>query len=114
MPRTPSRTTSTGPASAARSRISTRQEGDYALVTIQDTGGGIPAEVAGRIFDPFFTTKDVGRGTGQGLAIARTMVVERHGGALTFETVPGRGTAFHIRLPVAGLAPVDEPALAAV
>ena len=67
-----------------------------------------------RIFDPFFTTKEVGRGTGQGLAIARTMVVERHGGTLTFETVPGRGTTFHIRLPVAGLAPVDEPALAAV
>jgi PAS domain S-box-containing protein len=89
--------------------ISTREEGEYALITIQDTGGGIPAEVAARIFDPFFTTKDVGRGTGQGLAIARAMVVERHGGALTFETVPGRGTAFQVRVPVAGLHPAGQP-----
>jgi PAS domain S-box-containing protein len=93
--------------------IRTRHEGEHALVSIQDTGGGIPAEVAGRIFDPFFTTKDVGRGTGQGLAIARTMVVERHGGTLTFETDPGHGTTFHVRLPVAGLRPAAEPELAA-
>ena len=52
------------------------------------------------MFDPFFTTKDVGRGSGQGLAIARTIVIERHGGELTFETELGRGTAFHVRLPV--------------
>ena len=67
---------------------------------IGDTGTGIPAAVAGRIFDPFFTTKDVGRGTGQGLAIARRIVVERHGGTLSFETEQGRGTTFHVRLPV--------------
>jgi PAS domain S-box-containing protein len=93
--------------------IRTRHEGGYAVVAIKDTGGGIPAEIAGRIFDPFFTTKDVGRGTGQGLAIARTMVVERHGGTLTFETDPGRGSTFQVRLPVAGLAPAGEPELAA-
>ena len=82
------------------------------LVSVQDTGGGIPPAVAGRIFDPFFTTKDVGRGTGQGLAIARTMVVERHGGTLSFESA-GRGTTFHVRLPVAGLRPAHEPERAA-
>jgi PAS domain S-box-containing protein len=93
--------------------IQTRHEGEHVLVSIRDTGGGIPADVAERIFDPFFTTKDVGRGTGQGLAIARTMVVERHGGTLTFESDPGGGTTFHVRLPVAGLRPAAEPELAA-
>jgi signal transduction histidine kinase len=82
--------------------IRTRAVGDHALISIADTGCGIPADVADRIFDPFFTTKEVGRGTGQGLAIARTLVVERHGGSLTFETVPGAGTTFHVRLPIGG------------
>jgi PAS domain S-box-containing protein len=83
-------------------RIRTRGEGDHVLISIADTGCGIPADVADRVFDPFFTTKEVGRGTGQGLAIARTLVVERHGGTLTFETVSGEGTTFHIRLPIDG------------
>ena len=69
--------------------IHTRHEGEHVVVSITDTGGGIPRDVAERIFDPFFTTKDVGRGTGQGLAIARTIVVERHGGTLTFDSDPG-------------------------
>ena len=55
----------------------------------QDTGTGIPPHVAERVFDPFFTTKEVGRGTGQGLAIARRIVVERHGGTLTFDDRAG-------------------------
>jgi signal transduction histidine kinase len=54
------------------------------------------------VFDPFFTTKEVGQGAGHGLAIARTLVVERHGATLTFETAPGEGTTFHVRLPVDG------------
>jgi two-component system NtrC family sensor kinase len=94
--------------------IHTRHEGDHVIVSITDTGGGIPDDVAERIFDPFFTTKDVGRGTGQGLAIARTIVVERHGGTLTFDSDPGRGSSFHVRLPVAGLQPTTEPDLAVV
>ena len=69
-------------------------------ISITDTGPGIPGRRPGKIFDPFFTTKDVGRGTGQGLAIARRIVVERHGGTLTFETEQGRGTTFLVRLPV--------------
>ncbi len=80
--------------------VGARSEGEYVHIWIGDTGCGIPAAIAARVFDPFFTTKEVGRGTGQGLAIARTMVVERHGGSLTFETEAGKGTTFHIRLPV--------------
>src|SRR3954447_757767 len=79
-------------------RIRTRADATHVLISVADTGCGIPAEVADRVFDPFFTTKEVGRGTGQGLAIARTLVVERHGGSLTFDTGPGAGTTFHVRL----------------
>jgi PAS domain S-box-containing protein len=95
--------------SCGRGRISLRTvaEGDHIRISVSDTGTGIPAEVAGRIYDPFFTTKEVGRGTGQGLAIARQIVVERHGGTITFETHPGRGTTFHVRLPIAGCPRVD-------
>jgi two-component system, NtrC family, sensor kinase len=93
--------------------IRTRRDGDNVVVSIADSGGGIPAEIARRIFDPFFTTKDVGRGTGQGLAIARTMVVERHAGTLTFDSEPGHGTTFHVGLPIAGLQLAGEQARAA-
>jgi signal transduction histidine kinase len=88
--------------SGERGRISiaTHCEGENVVVSIADTGGGIPAEVAGRVFDPFFTTKEVGRGTGQGLAISHTIVNERHGGSLTFITEVGEGTTFHVSLPV--------------
>lgn len=75
-----------------------------ALITIADTGAGIPEGIRDRIFDPFFTTKEVGRGTGQGLAIARS-VVDRHKGTLTFETEVGKGTTFLIRLPIEGSEP---------
>jgi PAS domain S-box-containing protein len=90
--------------------ISACQDGDDVLVSIADTGCGIPPEVANRVFDPFFTTKEVGRGTGQGLALARTMVVEGHGGALTFETVLGTGTTFHVRLPIGATEKLVEAA----
>ena len=80
--------------------IRTAVEGDDVVVSVSDTGCGIPADVAARIFDPFFTTKAVGRGTGQGLAITRSLVVDRHGGTITFDTEVGKGTTFHVRLPI--------------
>ena len=80
-------------------RVRTYQEGSIVVIAISDTGTGIPEAVRGRIFDPFFTTKDVGRGTGQGLALARAVVGEQHGGSLTFETEMGKGTTFFVRIP---------------
>ena len=80
--------------------VETRHAPPWAEITIRDTGTGIPEEIRHRVFDPFFTTKGVGKGTGQGLAIARHVVVEQLGGELTFETETGRGTTFHIRLPL--------------
>ena len=85
--------------------VRTRQDGDHVVVEVGDTGGGIPPEVAERVFDPFFTTKDVGKGTGQGLPLARTVIVDRHHGTIDFESTPGVGTTFRVRLPVdAGVA----------
>jgi len=80
-------------------KISTRREEDWAVIRISDTGLGIPLAIRSRVFDPFFTTKEVGKGTGQGLAISHT-VVEKHGGTITFETAEGEGTTFIIRLPL--------------
>ncbi|SOB59173.1 PAS sensor protein [Pseudodesulfovibrio profundus] len=79
--------------------LSTREEGDMVLISISDTGTGIPEAIREKIFDPFFTTKEVGRGTGQGLAIVHDIVVERHGGSIDIETEEGKGTTFKIRLP---------------
>jgi signal transduction histidine kinase len=81
-------------------RVATRMLDGQVEISISDTGKGIPQHVRARIFDPFFTTKEVGKGTGQGLAIARTVVVEKHKGTLHFETEIGRGTTFFIRLPI--------------
>jgi two-component system, NtrC family, sensor kinase len=81
-------------------RVRTERAGDIVRVTIGDTGTGIPDSIRDRVFDPFFTTKPVGKGTGQGLAIARSIVVDRHGGRLTYETDVARGTTFHIDLPI--------------
>lgn len=73
--------------------------GDWAEIRIRDTGTGIPKHVRERIFEPFFTTKEVGKGTGQGLAIARSIIVDKHQGTIHFETEEGQGTTFIIRLP---------------
>jgi PAS domain S-box-containing protein len=82
--------------------VGTRRDGDGAEIFVQDTGPGIPEDVRARIFDPFFTTKEVGKGTGQGLAIARSVVVDKHGGTLDCETEQGKGTTFIVRLPIDG------------
>jgi len=81
--------------------VTTRALGRWAEIRIQDTGTGIPADIRDRVFDPFFTTKQVGRGTGQGLAIAHAVIVEKHGGTIAFETEPAKGTTFVVRLPIA-------------
>jgi signal transduction histidine kinase len=80
--------------------VSTAIANDWAEIRISDTGAGIPEDVKVRIFDPFFTTKAVGKGTGQGLAIAYDVVVNRHSGQLQVDSTPGKGTCFTIRLPL--------------
>lgn len=84
--------------------VTTRRVGQWAEIRIRDTGSGIPEKIRGRIFDPFFTTKPVGKGTGQGLAIAHSVVVDKHGGTIHFETEMGKGTTFIVRLPLANRA----------
>lgn len=81
--------------------ISTHKMTDSVAIHISDTGAGIPGAVQHRIFDPFFTTKDVGKGTGQGLAIAHSVITDKHGGSLRFETKEKEGTTFIIELPLA-------------
>jgi signal transduction histidine kinase len=82
--------------------VSTRRDGDWVEIRISDTGGGIPEAIRDRIFDPFFTTKEVGKGTGQGLAIAYDVVIAKHQGELRLESEVGHGTTFILRLPIEG------------
>jgi two-component system NtrC family sensor kinase len=86
--------------SNGRIRIVTSHSGAMLDISFEDNGCGIKAENLDKIFDPFFTTKEVGKGTGQGLAISHSIVVERHGGALDVQSTVGAGTRFTIRLPV--------------
>jgi PAS domain S-box-containing protein len=80
--------------------ISTRVEDDFVIIDIEDSGTGIPVAIRDRIFDPFFTTKGVGKGTGQGLAICYNIVVNMHGGKITFDSTENQGTTFHLALPI--------------
>ncbi len=93
--------------------VRTRQDGPYAEIRVEDTGGGIPEEIRSRIFDLFFTTKEVGQGTGQGLALTQAIVVDKHGGTIDFESELGRGTTFIVRLPIDGCSPAPAAAVAA-
>jgi two-component system NtrC family sensor kinase len=81
-------------------KVKTAVEGELVVISIADTGGGIPEAIRARIIDPFFTTKEVGRGTGQGLSIARNVIAKAHGGSLDFDTELGQGTTFYVRLPI--------------
>jgi len=90
--------------------VRTSAEGDWVTIAIGDTGCGIPEEIRSKVYDPFFTTKEVGRGTGQGLALARAVIVEQHGGSLSFDSTVGEGTVFYLRLPVMGAAKGREAA----
>lgn len=89
-------------------RVRSTAEKGAVVISIADTGCGIPQNIRAKIFDPFFTTKGSGKGTGQGLAIARSVVVDRHGGTLTFESEMGKGTTFYVRLPLNEIQPVKE------
>ena len=80
--------------------VRTRRRGEFAEISVTDTGTGIPEAIRTRVFEPFFTTKEVGKGTGQGLALAHTVVVKKHRGRIWFETEMGRGSTFFIDLPI--------------
>jgi PAS domain S-box-containing protein len=81
--------------------VSTARDQDSVEISISDTGAGIPEAVRARVFEPFFTTKPVGKGTGQGLSLAHTAIVRRHGGKIWFDSELGKGTTFYIRIPFA-------------
>ncbi len=88
------------PGSMGLITIRTRRKDTQVEISISDTGVGISRELHKRIFEPFFTTKPVGKGTGQGLAITRSVVVEKHGGSIALESEEGKGATFSIRLPI--------------
>ncbi len=81
-------------------RISTSCDNSYVYITIEDNGNGIPKDIKDKIFQPFFTTKQVGKGTGQGLALSYDIIVNKHNGEIKVESEPGTGTKFTIKLPV--------------
>ncbi len=89
-----------GGAEKGKITIRTRLDGEHAEISISDTGAGMSEGVRSRIFDPFFTTKEVGKGTGQGLAISQDVIVRKHGGHIAVESEPGQGTTFTITLPL--------------
>jgi signal transduction histidine kinase len=86
--------------SKGRICVRTRLDGAFVVISVEDNGPGIPEAIREKIFDPFFTTKEVGKGTGQGLAIARAAIHDKHGGTLSFETEVGKGTTFFMRFPI--------------
>jgi signal transduction histidine kinase len=89
-------------ANSGQIRIRTGADAQSVEIVIEDNGCGIPRENLERIFDPFFTTKEIGKGTGQGLAIARSIIVEKHAGTIAVDSQVGGGTRMTLRLPVAG------------
>jgi PAS domain S-box-containing protein len=92
-----------------RIAITTRQVGDHVELVFADNGCGIPQEHLDKVFDPFFTTKEVGKGTGQGLAITRSIIVDKHKGTVNVVSTIGQGAQFTLRLPIRREA--TEPAL---
>ncbi len=92
-----------------RITVRTRRVHDQAEVAVADTGVGIAPEIRDRVFDPFFTTQEIGKGSGQGLAVAHSVVVTRHGGEITFESEVGRGTTFFVRIPISGRPSASHP-----
>jgi PAS domain S-box-containing protein len=93
------------PDSPGRITVRSRHAGDAVVIEVSDTGPGIPEALRDKVFEPFFTTKPVGRGTGQGLALARNIITDRHDGTITFTSGPGQETTFTVTLPVTGSRP---------
>ncbi len=81
-------------------RTALEDAGSIAHVSIADSGRGMNSEQRAKAFDAGFTTKAVGEGTGLGLSIAREIIEDKHGGSIAFESAPGAGTTFHVRIPV--------------
>jgi two-component system NtrC family sensor kinase len=89
-------------SSTGEINIGTAVDGDAVVIRVRDNGCGIPAADLSKLYDPFFTTKEVGRGTGQGLAITHSIVVDKHGGQIGVSSTAGKGTEFTLQLPIAG------------
>jgi PAS domain S-box-containing protein len=87
-------------ASKGEITISSKRIDDKIEISISDSGTGIPEDAKDKIFDPFFTTKEIGSGTGQGLFIAHSVVVEKHNGSVEVESEMGKGTTFYLRFPI--------------
>ena len=96
-------------ADTGRIVVTTATAASHVEISIEDNGCGIPQEHLEKIFDPFFTTKPVGKGTGQGLAIARSIIAEKHGGHIDVHSVVGQGTRFLLRLPISGRTATKAP-----
>jgi PAS domain S-box-containing protein len=88
------------PSTLGHILITSSHTDQFVDIRISDSGTGIPDHIRQRVFDPFFTTKEVGRGTGQGLAISHNIIVNKHKGRLYFESEEGKGTTFIIQLPI--------------
>lgn len=80
--------------------VASRVDGDEIVVSISDTGCGIPSSIRERIYEPFFTTKPMGKGSGQGLPLVRNVIVGKHGGRIELDTEVNVGTTFTLRLPL--------------
>jgi signal transduction histidine kinase len=87
-------------AGMGKINIVTRKLDNSVEILIKDNGAGIPVVIQEKVFNLFFTTKEVGKGTGQGLSLSHSIIVEKHSGKLFFESSPGLGTTFHIQLPL--------------
>ena len=96
-----------GKDQGGRIEVSTRQEGEYGVLTVADNGAGIDPEHLPHLFDPFFTTKPVGEGTGLGLSISHG-IISGHGGRIEVESRPGQGSRFRVILPRKSS---DQPAM---